>query len=195
MISEKGKTIVWVLVIIGLVVFIAAILVLWGIGIYNGVIKRDQNVKGSWAEVENLLKRRWDLIPNYVEVVKGYAKHEKGILIKVTEARAKVGAAGSVNEKITAENELSGALSRLLAVVENYPDLKANQNFIRLQDELAGTENRIAVARMRYNESVKAYNKYIRVFPNRIIAGMMGVKDAVFFKAPESEKAVPNVKF
>ncbi len=195
MIRAKGKAIVWLLVVVGLILFIGVVIVLWGVGIYNGIIKREQDVKEGWAQVESLLKRRWDLIPNYVEVVKGYMKHERELLTRVTEARARVGGASSVSERISAEGELSGLLSRLLMVAENYPQLKANQNFIRLQDELAGTENRIAVARMRYNERVKNFNKYIKIFPNRIIARMMAVEEAVFFKVPEAEKEPPKVKF
>jgi LemA protein len=155
----------------------------------------DEAVKGSWAQVENQLQRRYDLIPNLVETVKGYAKQEKDVLVEVTNARAKVGGAGTVPDKINANNELSSALSRLLVVVEKYPDLKSNQNFIRLQDELAGTENRIAVERMRYNDAVKAYNVAIRSFPANLLAGMFGFQKATFFEAPATAKATPQVKF
>ena len=130
-----------------------------------------------------------------METVKGYAKFEKDVLLKVTEARARVGGAGSVKEKIDANNELTSALSRLLVVVERYPDLKANQNFIRLQDELAGTENRIAVERRRYNEAVRTYNVKIRSFPTNMLAGMFGFSRAEFFEAPAEAKEVPKVKF
>jgi len=164
-------------------------------GMYNSLVRLDEGIKGAWAQVENQLQRRYDLIPNYVETVKGYAKFEKDVLLKVTEARARVGGAGSVKEKIDANNELSSALSRLLVVVERYPDLKANQNFIRLQDELAGTENRIAVERRRYNEAVRAYNVKIRSFPTNILAGMFGFSRAAFFEAPPEAKEVPKVKF
>jgi LemA protein len=155
----------------------------------------DEAVKASWSQVENQLQRRYDLIPNLVETVKGYSIHEREVLIEVTNARAKVGGAGTIDDKIKANNELTGALSRLLVVVERYPDLKANQNFLRLQDELAGTENRIAVERMRYNDAVKIYNQAIRTFPANIIAGMFNFKDAAFFEAPKEAKAAPNVKF
>lgn len=164
-------------------------------GTYNRFVSMDEAVKGSWAQVENQLQRRYDLIPNLVETVKGYAKQEKDVLVEVTNARAKVGGAGTVPDKINANNELSGALSRLLVVVEKYPDLKSNQNFIRLQDELAGTENRIAVERMRYNEAVKAYNVSIRSFPANLLAGMFGFQKAAFFEAPATAKATPQVKF
>ncbi|MCX5856889.1 MAG: LemA family protein [Deltaproteobacteria bacterium] len=164
-------------------------------GTYNRFVSMDEAVKGSWAQVENQLQRRYDLIPNLVETVKGYAKQEKDVLVEVTNARAKVGGAGTVPDKINANNELSGALSRLLVVVEKYPDLKSNQNFIRLQDELAGTENRIAVERMRYNEAVKGYNVAIRSFPANLLAGMFGFQKAAFFEAPATAKATPQVKF
>lgn len=162
---------------------------------YNSLVRLDEGVKASWSQVENQLQRRFDLIPNLVETVKGYAKHEREVLTDVTNARAKVGQAGSVPDKIAANNELTGALSRLLLVVERYPDLKANQNFLRLQDELAGTENRISVERRRYNEAVKELNVKTRSFPANIVAGMFGFKQAAFFEAPVAAKATPQVKF
>lgn len=164
-------------------------------GTYNTFVALDESVKASWAQVENQLQRRYDLIPNLVETVKGYAAHEREVFIDVTNARSKVGAATSVPDKITANNELSGALSRLLVVVERYPDLKANQNFIRLQDELAGTENRIAVERRRYNEAVKTYNIKIRTFPANILAGMFGFTQSAFFEIPEAAQGAPQVTF
>jgi len=164
-------------------------------GNYNTFVSMDEAVKGSWAQVENQLQRRYDLIPNLVETVKGYAKQEKDVLIEVTNARAKVGGATSVPDKISANNELSSALSRLLVVVERYPDLKSNQNFMRLQDELAGTENRIAVERKRYNDAVKVYNIAIRSFPANLLAGMFNFQSAAFFEAPATAKATPQVKF
>lgn len=164
-------------------------------GNYNTFVTLDEAVKSSWAQVENQLQRRYDLIPNLVETVKGYAKQEKDVLIEVTNARAKVGGAASVPEKISANNELSSALSRLLVVVERYPDLKSNQNFLHLQDELAGTENRIAVERKRYNDAVKTYNVAIRSFPANLLAGMFKFYSATFFEAPTQAKAAPQVKF
>lgn len=162
---------------------------------YNTFVNLDESVKASWAQVDNQLQRRYDLIPNLVETVKGYAKQEREVFIKVTEARSRVGGATKIPDKIKANNELTGALSRLLVVMERYPDLKSNQNFIRLQDELAGTENRIAVERRRYNEAVKKYNVKIRSFPENMLASMFGFSKATFFEVPEVAKAAPKVKF
>jgi LemA protein len=183
--------------IIAIVVALVVIFSLYSFfkGTYNTFVSLDEAVKGSWAQVENQLQRRYDLIPNLVETVKGYAKQEKDVLVEVTNARAKVGGAGNVPDKIKANNELSGALSRLLVVVEKYPDLKSNQNFLRLQDELAGTENRIAVERKRYNDAVKAFNVAIRSFPANLLAGMFGFQTAPFFEAPAAAKVNPQVKF
>ncbi len=165
------------------------------VGRYNTMVSLDETVKTSWAQVENQFQRRYDLIPNLVETVKGYASHEREVFTQVTEARARVGQAGSVGESIQANQELGSAISRLLLVVENYPQLKANQNFIQLQDELAGTENRIAVERRRYNESARAYNQYIRSFPNKIFAGMFGFTRAELFEAVEGAQEAPKVSF
>lgn len=185
----------------GIIIAAAIVLILLGLaysflkGNYNRFVTLDEAVKAAWSQVENQLQRRFDLIPNLVETVKGYAKQERDVLVGVTEARAKVGGAGSIPEKISANNELSSALSRLLVVVERYPDLKSNQNFLRLQDELAGTENRIAVERRRYNEVVQQYNVAIRSFPANLIAGMFGFTPATFFEAPAAAKTAPQVKF
>jgi LemA protein len=183
------------LIVIGIIVVILLIFVLSMFGRYNRLVSLDEGVKTAWAQVENQFQRRLDLIPNYVETVKGYAKQEREVLLQVTEARAKVGGAGSVGGKIAANNELTSALSRLLVVVERYPDLKSNQNFIRLQDELAGTENRIAVTRGRYNEAVRAYNTTIRRVPTNIIAGIFGFGRAELFEAPEGAEEPPKVTF
>jgi len=183
------------LIVIGVIVLILLIFFLSIRGTYNRLVALDENVKTAWSQVENQFQRRLDLIPNYVETVKGYAKHEREVLIQVTEARAKVAGAGSIGGKIGANNQLSSALARLLLVVERYPDLKANQNFIRLQDELAGTENRIAVERRRYNEAVRMYNTKVRSFPTNIYAGMFGFQRAELFQAPEAAKEPPKVKF
>lgn len=183
------------LIAIGIVLLAILIPVLYLKGTYNSLVRMDEGVKGAWAQVENQLQRRYDLIPNYVETVKGYAKHEKEVLLKVTEARSKVAGAGAISQKIAANNELSSALARLLVVVERYPDLKANANFIRLQDELAGTENRISVERRRFNETVKAYNTKIRSFPTNLIAGLLGFEKAAFFEVPKEKQEAPQVKF
>ena len=190
---SKGK--IAFVAVAGIVFLLAISLYGFFKGTYNRFVSMDEAVKSSWAQVENQLQRRYDLIPNLVETVKGYAKQEKDVLIEVTNARSKVGGAANVQDKIAANNELSGALSRLLVVIERYPELKSNQNFIRLQDELAGTENRIAVERMRYNETVKSYNVAIRSFPANLLAGMFGFQKAAFFEAPAAAKPAPQVKF
>jgi len=192
--DSKKKTLIVILVIIGLLVVSAYS---FFAGNYNKFVRLDQTVKSSWAQVENQLQRRFDLIPNLVETVKGYAKQEKDVMIEVTNARSRVGGTANapISDKIAANNELSGALSRMLLVVEKYPDLKSNQNFMHLQDELAGTENRIAVERMRYNEAVKTYNQAIKTFPANLLAGMFGFKEGDFFDAPKEAKAAPKIQF
>lgn len=162
---------------------------------YNTLVEQDEGVKAAWAEVENQLQRRNDLIPNLVETVKGYAAHEKEVLTEVTEARSSVAGAQTPEKTMNASNRLTSALSRLLVVVERYPDLKANQNFIRLQDELAGTENRIATARGRYNKSVETYNTTARTFPNVIYASTLGFPPRPHFDAPASVDTPPAVAF
>ena len=183
------------LIVVGILVLLVVIPYSYLKGTYNSLVTMDETVKGAWAQVENQLQRRYDLIPNYVETVKGYAAHEKEVLVQVTEARSKVAGAAGINEKMQANNQLSSALSRLMVVVERYPELKANTNFIRLQDELAGTENRIAVERRRFNETVKVYNIKIRSFPTNIIAGMFGFEKATFFEVPKERQEAPQVKF
>lgn len=183
-----------------LIAVAAVLLILFSIygfvkGTYNNFVTLDESVKSSWAQVENQLQRRYDLIPNLVETVKGFAQQERDVFLGVTEARAKVGGAANIPDKIAANNELSGALSRLLLVVERYPDIKSNENFMKLQDELAGTENRIAVERRRYNETVRQYNVTIRSFPNNLFAGLFGFEKAAFFEVPEAAQAVPSVSF
>jgi LemA protein len=182
-------------VILGIVLIIALSLFGWVRGTYNGLVRGDEEVKASWGQVENALQRRADLIPNLVETVRGYQIHEQDVLVRVTEARSRVAGAGSVSEQMEANNQLSSALSRLLVVVENYPNLKANENFIRLQDELAGTENRIAVERGRYNEKVRDYNVRVRSFPNNIAASLTGFKPATTFEAAPGAETAPKVDF
>ena len=191
----KNKGYVIAIIIVAILAILAVSVYAYVKGKYNSFVQEQLDVENNWAEVENQLKRRYDLIPNLVETVKGYASHEKEVFIQVTNARASVGKAETRQEAITANNQLTGALSRLLVTVENYPELKANQNFIRLQDELAGTENRIAVARRRYNGAVTIFNKNISIFPNNIFAGMFNFEKEPLYKIDESEKETPQVKF
>ncbi|MBP2640312.1 MAG: LemA family protein [Negativicutes bacterium] len=182
----------WVLIgVIALVVIIA----ISAVSGYNGLVTLNENVNGKWSQVENQLQRRADLIPNLVESVKGAAAQERQLIQSVTDARAKLAGAQGPVAKATANDELSGALSRLLVVVENYPVMKTDQNFRQLTDELAGTENRLAVARKDYNDSVQNYNTKIRTFPTNIYASMLGFGQKEYFQAAESAKEVPKVKF
>jgi LemA protein len=162
---------------------------------YNTFVTQEEAIKAQWAQVENQLQRRNDLIPNLVSTVKGYASHEQGVFQAVADSRAKLAGAKTPEDTITAANQQSSALARLLAVVENYPQLKANEQFNRLMDELSGTENRIAVARMRYNEQVQAYNTLRRRFPSNLTAALFGFKEHPFFQAPPEAKQVPKVDF
>lgn len=162
---------------------------------YNQLITTQESVDTAWAQVENTLQRRNDLIPNLVNTVKGYATHEKEIFENVARARAQLAGATTINEKVEANMALGSALSRLLAIVERYPDLKANQNFLALQDELAGTENRIAVERRRYNEAIRQYNLLTRRFPSNLMARVMGFEPRVYFEAESGAKEVPQVTF
>ncbi len=162
---------------------------------YNELVSQQEQIKTAWSQVENQLQRRNDLIPNLVETVKGYAKQETTIFTAIADARARIGSAQTVGQKIAANNELSSALARLLVVVENYPVLKSSETFQRLMDELAGTENRISVERMRYNEIVLAYNTKVRQFPSNLVAGAFNFETHPLFEAPAAAKAVPNVKF
>jgi len=191
----KNKGCVIAIIIVAVLAILAVSIYAYVKGKYNSFVQEQLDVENNWAEVENQLKRRYDLIPNLVETVKGYASHEKDVFIQVTEARASVGKAETRQESIDANNQLTGALSRLLVTVESYPQLKANENFIRLQDELAGTENRIAVSRRRYNETVTLYNKNISIFPNSLFASMFNFEKEPLYKIGESEKETPQVKF
>lgn len=185
-------------VAIGIFAIIAVIVILiigWGIREYNKVVSMDEQVKAQWAQVENQLKRRYDLIPNLVETVKGYAKHEREIFEKIAEARTKYFQAKRPDEQIRASNELEGALSRLLLLREAYPQLKANENFLKLQDSLEGTENRISVERKRYNEAVQRLNTYRRTVFGRFFAALAGVAEAPYYEVSEPEKELPKVKF
>ncbi len=184
---------IWI--IIAVVVVLIFMIGGWVFGNYNAIIAFDEEVSNAWANVQSAYQRRMDLIPNLVNTVKGYAEHEEGVLTAVTEARAKASGANSVPQQMAAQNELSSALSRLMVVVEAYPDLKASQNFTALQDELAGTENRINVARNRYNEAVKQYNRKIRQFPGAMFASMFGFEKREFFEAPQEAAQAPSVEF
>ncbi|MCE5308517.1 MAG: LemA family protein [Acidobacteriales bacterium] len=165
-------------------------------GIRNDLVTQREAIKGAWAAVDVALQRRADLIPNLVETVKGFAKQEKGIMEALANARAGLMSARTPQEKISANNELSGALGRLLVVVENYPNLKSDQNFLRLQDELAGTENRIAVERRKYNEAVQKYNTSIELFPNNIAAGLFGFqRNDAYFNVEPGARTAPKVNF
>src|SRR5689334_11076310 len=162
---------------------------------YNTFVGQEEAIKAQWAQVENQLQRRNDLIPNLVETVKGYAQHEESVYKDIADARSRLLAAKSPEETISAANQQTSALGRLLAISENYPQLRANEQFNRLMDELAGTENRIAVARMRYNEAVQGYNTSRRQFPANLTAKMFGFKEYPLFQAPPEAKQVPKVNF
>ena len=190
--SKQMKTI---LIVIGIIVVVGVIFIGQIISGYNRVIAMDENVKGRWAQVENQLKRRYDLIPNLVETVKGYAAHEKELFQSIAEARTKYFQAKDIKGKIESSNQLETALSRLLLLREQYPQLKANESFLKLQDSLEGTENRIAVERKRYNDAVQALNTYIRTFFGRFFASLAGVSSASYYEVPEAEQASPKVKF
>lgn len=179
------------LALVGLVVIIG----LWGVGLYNGLVRLRQAVKNAWSQIDVQLKRRHDLIPNLVNTVKGYAAHEKGTLEAVMNARAKATSVTLPADRIKAEGELSGALARLMAVSEAYPNLKANENFTSLQNELGSTEDRVAFSRQAYNDSVTQLNTAVQSFPAVLIAGMFGFKEEPFFEAPSEEKEAPKVQF
>ena len=186
----KGLIAVIILALIALVVFGQYVTV------RNTLVSKNEAVKSAWSEVDVNLQRRADLIPNLVETVKAYAKQEQTVFGDIANARSALLSARSPSDKIAANNQLDGALGRLLAIAENYPQLKSNENFLRLQDELAGTENRIAVARKRYNEGLQDYNTYVQQFPASVFAGWAGFKpNDAYFKAAEGSREVPKVNF
>jgi len=189
------KTTLSVLVILGLVVVLAVIVAGWYVGTRNRFVTLEESIAASWAEIDNQLKRRADLIPNLVNTVKGFATQEREVFTQIAEARAKLAGSQTVPEAAESYNQLQSALGRLLVIVERYPELKSNQNFIRLQDELAGTENRIAVARKRYNDSVRVFNTRIRRFPSSVVANMMGLEKKDYFEVEEGAREVPSVEF
>ena len=184
-----------ILPVIAILVFIGIIAVSWYVKGYNNVVKLNENVKNSWSQVDTQLKRRYDLIPNLVETVKGYASHEREVFEKLAEARKGYFSAGTIADKAKAATQIESFLSRLLAFREAYPDLKANESFLKLQDTLEGSENRISVERKRYNDSVKELNTYIKSFFGRFFAARVGVTAASYFEVSEAEKEVPKVKF
>jgi LemA protein len=183
------------LAILGVIAVIVVGTIMWGMGQYNQVIAMDEQVKSQWAQVENQLKRRYDLIPNLVETVKGYAKHEKDLFENIANARTKYFQANTVKDKIQSSSQLEGVLSRLLMLQETYPQLKANEGFLKLQDSLEGTENRIAVERKRYNDDVRVLNTYRRSFMGRFIAAFANVGEAQYYEIPQEQKEAPKVKF
>jgi len=180
--------------IIGIVVVIALVAIYFG-STYNSLISKAEEVDAQWAVVESKLQRRYDLIPNLVESVKGTMKQEQEVFGRIADARAKMAGARTTEEQVAASNELEGALSRLLVVMENYPQLQSAENVNRLMDELAGTENRISVERDRYNALVKEYNRSIKTFPRNIVAGLMGFEEKIYFEAAEGAETAPQVQF
>lgn len=186
----KKSTIAIIVVVVLLIIVIAGLA-----SSYNGVVALSEDVDNKFATIDTMLQRRADLIPNLVNTVKGYTNQEQSVIDSVTDARAKLAGATSVEDKANADQELTSALNNLLVVVENYPDLKSSQNFINLSDELAGTENRIATARKDYNDAVKTYNTKIKRFPTNIISGMFGYNEKEYFQATEGSEEVPTVDF
>ena len=200
-----SKGLIITLSILGGLLFVIIITIGWGVGIYNKIVAKDQGVKSAWSQVENQYQRRYDLIPNLVETVKGFAKQEKEVLIGVTEARASVGQMNVTPQVLNnpqafqnfqkAQDGLSSALSRLMVVVEKYPELKSNQNFLELQSQLEGTENRIAVERRKFNEIVQEFNSLVLSFPTKIIASFSGFHEAQYFQSVAGSEKAPQVKF
>lgn len=185
------KLLIPIIIVIALIVVVAAML----IPSYNGFVQLEEDVNQSYAQIENQLQRRLDLIPNLVETVKGFADQEQDVIDSVTEARSNLAGAEGVSEQAEADAELSGALSRLLVVVENYPEIRSSENFQQLSDELAGTENRIAVARQDYNGTVSEFNRKARSFPGNMIAGIFGFDEKEYFEADPDASEAPEVDF
>jgi LemA protein len=184
------------LIVIGVLVLIALIAFGQYVGVRNSLVAKNEGVKSAWSQVDVVLQRRADLIPNLVETVKGYAKQEQTVFGDIARARSTLLSAGTPEQKIAANQQLDGALGRLLVIVENYPQLRSNENFLRLQDELAGTENRIAVERKRYNDTLQDYNTYVQQFPHNIFANWAGFKpNNAYFGASEGSREAPRVNF
>jgi LemA protein len=191
-----SKVLIVVVVLVAIILLVTLVAFGQYVGVKNSLISKNEAVKASWSQVDIVLQRRADLIPNLVETVKGYAKQEQTVFGDIAKARSALLAAGSPQEKMSANGQLDGALGRLLLIVENYPQLKSNENFLRLQDELAGTENRIAVERKRYNDTLRDYNTYVQQFPNSFFAGFAGFKaNEAYFTASEGSREVPKINF
>ncbi len=185
-----------ILIVVGILVLIIIALIAWFVGAYNGLVRFRNEVKNAWAQIDVQLKRRHDLIPNLVETVKGYAGHERETLEGVVQARSQAVNASGVQEQAQAEQQLSGALGRLMLLVENYPDLKANQNFLALQEELTSTENKIGFSRQYYNDQVMKYNTRIQSIPDNIIAGVFNFGQEDYFELEdEAQREAPQVQF
>jgi LemA protein len=204
--KQMSKGIKTLLIVVAVVAVIGLGLYSFFGGNYNKMVSKDEDVKSQWGQVQNVYQRRLDLIPNLVATVKGYAKHESEVFTQIAEARSKAGGVMNVSDEVLkdpaafkrfqqAQGELSGALQRLLVVTENYPELKADANFLSLQDQLEGTENRIAVERQRYNDVVKAYNVFIKQFPRSLVANMNGFRERPYFTADEAAQKAPTVVF
>jgi len=192
----KNKGLIATLIGIAIVVILGlGIVVIYGVSSYNSLVSAQEDVDNKFFQIDNQLKRRSDLIPNLVETVKGYAKHEQEAIDSVTQARAQLAGAKTPEDKADANQQLSGALNRLLVVVEKYPDLKANENFRSLMDSLEGTENRLAVARKDYNDEVAKYNKSVKRFPKSMLAGTFGFEKKPYFEVTNEEKEAPKVDF
>lgn len=181
--------------VLGIILALLVICCGTGISTYNGLVTAQEKVDSSYSDIDTQLQRRADLIPNLINTVKGYMQHETDVIDSITESREKLLSANNIQEIAEASDELTAALSNLLVLVENYPDLKSNENFIQLQDELAGTENRIATARRDYNDAVRVYNTKIKRFPGMIFANMFGFEKAAYFEAKEGSAEVPSVEF
>jgi LemA protein len=184
-----------VLAAVGVIVLGAIIIAVSLVGIYNSLVTKSQAVDAQWSQVETQYQRRYDLIPNLVNSVKGMMQQEQTVFLAIAEARTKYGAAQTVNEKAVAAGEVETALGRLLAVMENYPDLKSSQNVTQLMDELAGTENRISVERRRFNDLVRDYNTQIKTFPTNMLAGMFGFSEKQYFQSVSGAETAPKVEF
>jgi len=201
------KKLVGVLVVLGVLAIAVFAVISWGVGVYNQIVQLEETVNEKWSQVQNVYQRRADLIPNLVQTVKGYAAHEQETLTEVVEARAKatsisgdalknlVNDPGAMAKFQAAQSGLSSALSKLMVVVERYPDLKANQNFLELQSQLEGTENRITVERKRFNEAAREYNTYIKKIPQKFVASYKGAKEKAYFEAEATAQRVPTVDF